>query len=45
MNLRSDEQFMRRAIELAKGAKHRTSPNPTVGCVIEYKGQIVGIVL
>ena len=42
MSLCSDEQFMRRAIALAKGAKHRTSPNPTVGCVIVADGVIVG---
>ncbi len=34
--------FMRRAIRLALGVRHRTSPNPTVGCVVVRDGQVVG---
>lgn len=37
----SHAQFMQQAIELAKQAKGRTSPNPMVGCVIANRGQIV----
>lgn len=35
-----DEQFMRRALELA--SKSNPSPNPRVGCVIVRDGRIVG---
>ncbi|MBV70506.1 MAG: riboflavin biosynthesis protein RibD [Myxococcales bacterium] len=42
MTRQSDEHFMGRAIELAKTAKHRTSPNPTVGCVIVANGVVIG---
>ncbi len=38
--MKSDEYYMRRAIELAK--KARPSPNPKVGCVIVKNGRIVG---
>jgi diaminohydroxyphosphoribosylaminopyrimidine deaminase/5-amino-6-(5-phosphoribosylamino)uracil reductase len=34
----SDEQFMRRAIELAEKYRGRTTPNPIVGCVIVDAG-------
>ena len=34
--------FMRRALDLVRGVRHRTSPNPTVGCVIVSGGEIVG---
>lgn len=37
-----DEDFMRRAFDLALNATGRTSPNPLVGCVIVKNGQIVG---
>jgi diaminohydroxyphosphoribosylaminopyrimidine deaminase/5-amino-6-(5-phosphoribosylamino)uracil reductase len=37
-----DEKFMRLAIELARKAKGRTSPNPMVGAVIVKDGEIVG---
>lgn len=36
-----DEQMMRRAIELAKNATGRTSPNPMVGAVIVRDGRII----
>lgn len=36
-----DERMMRRAIELAKNAAGRTSPNPLVGAVIVSHGRIV----
>lgn len=36
-----DEQMMRRAIELAKNAVGRTSPNPLVGAVVVRDGRIV----
>lgn len=38
----NDEQFMKRALELAVLAAGRTSPNPLVGCVIVKDNQIVG---
>lgn len=37
-----DEQFMRRALELAEGYRGRTAPNPIVGCVIvNARGEII----
>ncbi len=33
---------MRRALQLAKSGKGEVLPNPSVGCVIVYKGQIIG---
>jgi len=38
----TDENFMRRAIELAARGQGRVEPNPLVGCVIVRDGQIVG---
>lgn len=38
----ADEQYMRRALELAARGRGRTSPNPMVGCVIVREGQVVG---
>jgi diaminohydroxyphosphoribosylaminopyrimidine deaminase/5-amino-6-(5-phosphoribosylamino)uracil reductase len=38
----TDEQYMQRALDLAKQGRGRTSPNPMVGCVIVRDGQIVG---
>jgi len=37
-----DFQMMSRAIQLAKGGIYTTAPNPNVGCVITYDGEIVG---
>jgi len=37
-----DERFMRRALELARLAEGRTSPNPMVGAVVVKDGVIVG---
>lgn len=37
-----DERFMMRAIELARSHLGRTSPNPSVGCVLVAGGAIVG---
>jgi diaminohydroxyphosphoribosylaminopyrimidine deaminase/5-amino-6-(5-phosphoribosylamino)uracil reductase len=38
----SPEYFMKRAIDLALLGRGRTAPNPMVGCVIEYKGEVIG---
>ena len=38
-----DEQYMRRAIELAKRGMGYTSPNPMVGAVIVKDGRIIGM--
>ena len=37
----TDEQYMRRAIELAKRGMGYTSPNPMVGAVIVKDGRII----
>jgi diaminohydroxyphosphoribosylaminopyrimidine deaminase/5-amino-6-(5-phosphoribosylamino)uracil reductase len=37
-----DEQFMRRALELARATLGLASPNPQVGCVLVRNGEIVG---
>ncbi len=37
-----DETFMRRAIDLARGAAGTTEANPPVGCVIVAKDAVVG---
>lgn len=37
-----NEKYMRRALELARMARGRTSPNPMVGAVIVKNGEIVG---
>ncbi|WP_270843355.1 hypothetical protein, partial [Mitsuokella multacida] len=34
-----DEEFMREALELARNAEGRTSPNPMVGAVIVQGGR------
>jgi len=39
---KTDETFMRRALELAVKGQGRTSPNPVVGAVIVKSGKIVG---
>ncbi|MCB8816376.1 bifunctional diaminohydroxyphosphoribosylaminopyrimidine deaminase/5-amino-6-(5-phosphoribosylamino)uracil reductase RibD [Desulfosporosinus shakirovi] len=38
----NDEQFMKRALDLAAMALGRTSPNPLVGCVIVKNDKILG---
>lgn len=38
----SDDEFMRRALELAAPMSGRTGANPAVGCVIVKDGAIVG---
>jgi len=37
-----DEKYMRRALELAELGRGQVAPNPLVGCVITYKGKIIG---
>lgn len=36
-----DEDYMRRALSLAKKGEGRTSPNPMVGCVVVKDGRII----
>jgi len=38
----ADQQYMARALELARKGLYSTHPNPRVGCVIVRDGQIVG---
>ncbi len=38
----ADEQYMRRALELARATVAQTSPNPRVGCVLVRDGIVVG---
>lgn len=38
----ADRRFMKKALALAEKAMGQASPNPTVGCLIVRKGQIVG---
>jgi diaminohydroxyphosphoribosylaminopyrimidine deaminase/5-amino-6-(5-phosphoribosylamino)uracil reductase len=38
----SDQEYMRRALDLAALGRGRTSPNPMVGCVIVREGRVVG---
>ncbi len=38
----ADLRFMRQALQLAAGARGRTSPNPMVGAVVVKDGRIVG---
>lgn len=40
--LPQDEQYMARALELARRGRFTTAPNPNVGCVIVKDGVIVG---
>ena len=37
-----DEQFMKRALELARGGAGLVSPNPAVGAVLVRDGRVVG---
>jgi diaminohydroxyphosphoribosylaminopyrimidine deaminase/5-amino-6-(5-phosphoribosylamino)uracil reductase len=38
----AEENYMRRALDLAARARGRTSPNPMVGCVVAADGAVVG---
>lgn len=40
--MNTDQQFMRRALELAELGRGKVSPNPMVGCVIVNEGLIIG---
>lgn len=40
--LKSDQYWMQRAIELARLGQYSTKPNPNVGCVIVKDGQLIG---
>jgi diaminohydroxyphosphoribosylaminopyrimidine deaminase/5-amino-6-(5-phosphoribosylamino)uracil reductase len=40
--MRSDEEYMRRALELARATVGLASPNPQVGCVVVRDGVVVG---
>jgi len=41
MSRKSDDYFMGIALDLAKATPHRTSPNPTVGCVVVKGGEVI----
>lgn len=41
--LKTDEGYMRLALDLAKNARGRTSPNPLVGAVIVKDDRVVGV--
>ncbi|MDR0368876.1 MAG: bifunctional diaminohydroxyphosphoribosylaminopyrimidine deaminase/5-amino-6-(5-phosphoribosylamino)uracil reductase RibD [Bacteroidales bacterium] len=41
-NTQTHLYYMQRALALAKHGQLHTSPNPMVGCVIVYKGEIIG---
>lgn len=40
--LKTDRDYMARALELAARGRGRTSPNPMVGCVVVRDGRIIG---
>jgi diaminohydroxyphosphoribosylaminopyrimidine deaminase/5-amino-6-(5-phosphoribosylamino)uracil reductase len=40
--METDNQWMERALQLAEYGRGQVSPNPMVGCVIVYDGQIIG---
>lgn len=42
MMSKDDELFMQRALQLAGYGESTVTPNPMVGCVIVYKGKIIG---
>lgn len=42
MEMHMDEEYMKRALELAKKGEGYTSPNPLVGAVIVKDGRIIG---
>lgn len=37
-----DEMYMRRCLQLARGGRQNAKPNPMVGAVIVWQGQIIG---
>lgn len=39
--MKTEEQYMRRAIELARQGEGRVNPNPLVGCVVVKEGKIL----
>ncbi|MEM9895388.1 MAG: bifunctional diaminohydroxyphosphoribosylaminopyrimidine deaminase/5-amino-6-(5-phosphoribosylamino)uracil reductase RibD [Bacteroidota bacterium] len=41
-DIREDERLMKRALQLASQGQGNVAPNPMVGCVIAYKGTIIG---
>lgn len=40
--METDEKYMKRCIELARLGAGSVAPNPMVGCVIFYRGKIIG---
>ena len=40
--LKSDQYWMQRAIELARLGQYSTKPNPNVGCVLVKNDQLIG---
>lgn len=40
--IKVEEKYMARCMELAKGGKGYTSPNPMVGAVIVHEGRVIG---
>ena len=40
--METDEKYMKRCIELARLGAGSVAPNPMVGCVIVYRGKIIG---
>ncbi len=38
----SDDIFMQRCLQIAIKGLGKTYPNPLVGCVIVYKGRVIG---
>lgn len=41
-NNKDDERYMRRCLQLASNGRQYVAPNPMVGAVVVYKGQIIG---
>ena len=39
--MQKKEEYMRRALELARKGEGHTSPNPMVGCVVVKDGRII----
>lgn len=42
MNLQSDQEWMARALDLARRGEFGTDPNPRIGCVLVRDGVVVG---